>query len=703
MIRYKKDTDNIVTLSLDMGTRNVNIINHKLGEAFLPVLEHLTKEKDMGQLRGVIITSEKKTFLTGGDLEYLGAAENAEEVFELSRKLQQFYRDLERPGVPVVAAMNGTALGIGFELALACHYRIVLDNQKNRFGHPEIGLGMMPGHGGVIRLMWLLGIEKAFPILTKGLRYAPKKALELGLVDALAENPKDMMEKAKKWLLENQDDRRPWDIAGEKIKGGTAQDTKVAKTIQKFAAQLAKESYNNYPAPQAILNTLAEGSLVDFDTACRIESRYFTKVMMGTVAKNMTKAFWYDFNEIKAGQSRPKGFGKFRPKKVGIVGAGKMGSGIAFTCLVQGMEVVLKDVSKSVAARGREYVEIRLDEMVKNGKITSVEKTAALNRVTLTETTDEFETCDLVIEAVFENENVKSKVIRESEEHMDEYALLASNTLSIPISRLAGSSSRPENFVGMHFFLPADKVPLVEIVRGKATSDETIARAFDFVKAIRKTPIVVKDNWGFYVARVKNTYILEGLSLLQEGYPPALIENLGVQAGMPKGALAMADELSMSIVAKYELQAAEHYGAKYVQHPAVVVCQRMQEELGRPGRNKKAGFYDYNSDGVVSIWPELGTHFETTKDDFSRKKITERLLFVQVLEAIWCLQEGVVKTVAEANLGSIYGWGFPSFKGGVMQFVEDYGQNEFIEQCKIYEKRYGPRFKVPKMLLKKQG
>ncbi len=701
MIRYKKDTDNIVTLSLDMATRNVNIINPKLGDAFLPVLEHLKKEKGMGQLKGVIITSDKKTFLTGGDLEYLGDARNAEEVFQLSRKLQQFYRELERPGVPVVAAMNGTALGIGFELALACHYRIVLDHQKIRLGHPEIGLGMMPGHGGVIRLMWLLGIEKAFPILTNGLRYAPKKALEVGIVDALAKSPKEMMEKAKKWILANQNYRRPWDNVNHKIKEGTARDPKVAKVIQTYSAQLAKDTHNNFPAPQAILNTLAEGSLVDFDTACRIEARYFTKVLMGSVSKNMTKAFWYDFNEIKAGRCRPKGFGRFRPKKVGIVGAGKMGSGIAFTCLIQGMEVVLKDVSKSVAARGREYVDIRLDELVKNGKISQADKKKALERVIVTETTEEFETCDLVIEAVFENENVKSKVIRESEERMDEYALLASNTLSIPISRLAKSSSRPENFVGMHFFLPADKVPLVEIVRGKATSDETIARAFDFVKAIRKTPIVVKDNWGFYVARVKNTYILEGISLLQEGYPPALIENLGVQAGMPKGALAMADELSMSFVMKYELQAAEHYGAKYIQHPAVVVCQRMQEELERPGKSKKAGFYDYNSDGVISIWSELTNHFETTKEGFSRKRITERLLFAQVLEAVWCLQEGIVKTVAEANLGSIHGWGFPSFKGGVMQFIQDYGRSEFIEQCKVYEKRYGPRFKVPKMLLKK--
>lgn len=701
MIRYKKDIDNIVTLTLDMGSRSVNIINHLVGKAFMPVFDHLKEEKRKGQLNGIIITSAKKNFVVGGDLEYLNAIEDPKEIFEFSQTLKKLYRELEQPGVPVVAAINGSALGSGFELALACHHRIVIDKPKIRLGHPEVNLGMMPGSGGVIRLMWLIGIEKAYPILTSGRRYAPKEALELGIIDALAKDQKSMLEQARTWLVNNAGKQRPWDNPNEEIKGGNAKTFQVAKVIQTLAANLAKKYYNNFPAPQIILNTLADASLVDFDTASRIESRNFTTLLKSKTCQNMTKAFWYDFNTIKEGESRPKGFGRFRPKKVGIVGAGRMGSAIAFVCLMRGMEVVLKDISKSVAARGKEYVDLRLKEMLEEGRITAADKDKALSRIVTTEEPDLFETCDLVIEAVFENENLKAKVTRESEAHMDEYAFLASNTLSIPITRLAASSVRPENFVGLHFFAPAEEVPLVEIVRGEHTSDETIARAFDFVKAIRKIPIVVKDNWGFFVARVQNTYILEGISLLQQGFSATLIENIGIQAGMPTGALKLADKLSLSIVLKYELQAAEHYGSKYIQHPAANLLKTMIEDLERTGRQKKAGFYEYFADDEPKIWEGLVTHFPASQATYDRKEITERLLFAQVIEAVWCLQEGIVKTEAEANLGSIHGWGFPAFKGGVFQFVEDYGLDNFIVQCNAYEKQYGPRFKVPKYILEK--
>ncbi|MEM9822818.1 MAG: 3-hydroxyacyl-CoA dehydrogenase NAD-binding domain-containing protein [Bacteroidota bacterium] len=701
MIRYKKDIDNIVTLTLDMGDRNVNIINHQVGKALLPILAHLREEKRKRQLKGVIITSAKKNFVVGGDLDYLQKVESADEVFELTESLKKIYRELEQPGVPVVAAINGTALGSGFELALACHHRIVIDHPKIRLGLPEVNLGLMPGSGGVIRLLWLLGIERAYPILTSGRRYATKEALELGIIDALAKDQNSMLEQARSWVKAHEGKRRPWDREGGQISGGNAREPNVAKVAQYLAAQLAKKSYQNLPAPQAILNTLVDGSLVDFDTASRIESRNFTALTRNQVCRNMTKAFWYDFNTIKAGESRPKGFGKFRPRKVGIVGAGKMGSAIAFVCLMRGMEVVLKDISRSVAARGKEFVELRMAALVKEGRLTLQQKEKFLNGLTTTEKANHFETCDLVIEAVFENENLKAKVIRESEVHMDEYAFLASNTLSFPITRLAKSSIRSDNFVGLHFFAPAEEVPLVEIVRGKQTSDETIARAFDFVKAIHKIPILVKDNWGFYVARVQNTYILEGISLLQEGYAPALIENLGLQAGMPKGALSLADELSLPIVLRYELQAAEHYGTKYIQHPAAQLLGEMMETYHRLGKQKKAGFYDYKQGERPQFWQALGTHFPSTQATYDRKEIIERLLFVQVIEAVWCLQEGIVKTIAEANLGSIHGWGFPAFKGGALQFVEDYGLERFIQQCKAYEQTHGPRFKVPKFLTKR--
>ena len=701
MIHYKKNKDDIVTLTFDKTDRNINVINHKTSQAFVPILEHLKNEKEKGALQGVIITSAKKTFLAGGDLEYLQQITEPQELFNFIQSLQHFFRALERPGVPVVAAINGTALGTGFELALACHHRIAIDYPKTRLGFPEVNLGLMPASGGVIRLLWLLGFERAFPILIEGKRYNPKEALKVGIIDELAKDEEEMMEKAKRWLLNNPEGRRPWDQENETIPGGTAADLELNLTIQRLSAELSKNTYNNFPAQRCILNTLVEGSKVDFDTACRIESRNVTALMQTKESHNMIKAFWFDRNAIRAGEQRPKGFGKFRPKKIGVIGAGRMGSGIALTCLLKGMEVVMKDISKAVAQRGKEYVEKKLEELIEAQIITADKKEKLLAALITTETSEDFKECDLVIEAVFENKMVKTKVTREAERHMDEYSLFASNTSSILISDLAKGSLRAQNFVGLHFFDPVDKVPLVEIVKGEQTSDETIARAFDFVNHIRKTPIIVKDSWGFYASRVRNTYILEGIIMLQEGYPPALIENLGLQSGMPKGPLAWADDLSLEMVLRYENQAAVHYGPKYIQHPAVETLNKMLEDIHRFGANKKEGFYEYNDGQKRKIWKDLTKHFQNNKKDFSAKELIERFMFVQVIEAVWCLQEGIIKSVPEANLGSIYGWGFPSFKGGAIQYINDYGLKDFIKKCDSFKKSHGPRFKAPSLIRKK--
>ncbi len=701
MIRYKKDINDIVTLTLDMAGRKTNVINPEIGEAFFPVLNQLKQEKAKGQLRGVIITSAKKSFLAGGDLDYIYKNENREKIFDFSQSLKQFFRDLESPGIPVVAAINGTATGAGFEMALACHHRIVINDPKTRLGHPEASMGMMPGSGGVIRLMWILGIEKAFHILVNGQVYNPEEALRAGMIDELAADENDMMEKAVSFLLDTSEGRRPWDKTGSSIPGGTAADLKVANRIRVLTAQLFSQNFGNYPAQHAILCTLAEGSKVDFDTACRIESRYFTKLILQKESKNMSRVFWYDFNAIKQGANRPKGFGKFRPKKVGIIGAGLMGSGIAYSCIRHGMDVVLKDVSKPIADRGKEYSEYKLEELVQLQKISEQEKSLLLNKIITTEHAEDFENCDLVIESVFENPMVKSKVTIEAASHMDEYAFLATNTVSIPVSKLAESAERPENYIGLHFFAPVEEVPLVEIVKGKKTSDETVARAFDFVNKIRKIPILVKDSWGFFASRVLNTYILEGLIMLQEGYPPALIENLGLHSGMPKGALAFADDLSMKMILTYENQAATNYGPKYIQHPAVPVLYTMIDELGRQGRAQKVGFYEYANDGSRRLWPGLKDHFPPLKTDYDRQEITERFMFAQVIEAVWCLQENIIQSVPEANLGSVYGWGFPAFKGGVLQYINDYGISEFVERCESFEKAHGPRFKAPILLKRK--
>ncbi len=693
MIRYKKDTDNIVTLILDMADRDINIINHEVGQAFIPVTQHLKEEKAKGKLKGIIITSAKKTFLAGGDLDYLHKCYDAEEIFEYAEKLKKFFRDLESPGVPVVAAINGTALGSGFELALACHYRIAINDPKTRLGHPEVTLGLMPGNGGVIRMLWLLGVEKAFAVLTEGKRFTPKEAFEAGIINALAADKKEMMNKAKKWILANPEARSPWDYQEGKIPG-----ERVEQVVRRLSAGLVKKNQGNFSAPKAILNVLTEGSKVDFETASKIESRHFAKLVQSKETKNMTKAFWYDLKAILKGTNRPKGFGKFRPRKVGIIGSGVMGSGIATACVVRGLEVVLKDISKSVAERGKAYAGDRLEDLMRSGKITKEECSSLLDKIQTTETSADFETCDLVIEAVFENQNVKTKVMKEAETHLDEFSIFASNTSSIPISKLAEGSSRPDNFVGLHFFSPVVEVPIVEIIRGKKTSEETIARAFDFVKKIRKTPIVVKDSWGFFASRVQNTYILEGIHMLTEGYPAALIENLGQQVGMPKGALALADDLGLEMVLRFETQAAVLYGPKYIQHPAVPTLKKMLEELDRKGAKKKAGFYEYPAAGDRQLWEALKEHFSISQEFWTVGALEERLLFVQVLEAVWCLQEQVIGSLEEANLASIYGWGFPSFKGGVIQYINDYGIEKFVLQCTAYEKQYGPRFQVPRLL-----
>jgi len=695
MIRYQKDTDNIVTLTLDMKGRSQNVINHEIARSFIPVIQHLKEEKAKGVLRGIIITSAKKNFLDGGDLEYLYKATDREAIFGFAEELKHVLRELESPGVPVVAALNGSALGSGFELALACHHRIVLDRSGIRLGFPEIQLGLIPGSGGIVRMMWLQGIEKAYPILSSGRLYHRHEALSIGLVDDIASTPREMMEKARSWLLQNKEGRRPWDRPNCTIPGGTAKNMPVATAIRALAAGLAKNTYNNYPALHALLNVLSEGSKVDFDTASRIESRYYTELIASQVCKNMIKAFWFDQNYIKGGGNRPKGFGKFRPKKIGIIGAGRMGSGIAYACLNYGMKVVLKDVSKPIAERGRAYVEQKLEQQVADGTKQEVNCEEMLSRIITTESSADFEECDLVIEAVFENRMVKQKVLREAEEHIDEYALFASNTISIPITNLAEASLRAENYVGLHFFSPAEEVPLVEIVRGAQTSDETVARAFDFVRAIKKTPIVVKDDWGFYAARVQNTYILEGITMLQEGYPPALIENLGRQCGMPTGALAMADDLGLNMVLRYENQAAEHYGTKYVQHPAVDVIRRMLEELQRPGRQKRSGFYEYERGEQRQLWPELSEHFPANIQQPDFQELKDRFLIAQVIEAVWCMQEKVIESIPAANLGSIHGWGFPAFKGGVIQYVHDYGVDAFVERCKALQKTHGQRFRLP--------
>ncbi|MBB4078439.1 3-hydroxyacyl-CoA dehydrogenase/enoyl-CoA hydratase/3-hydroxybutyryl-CoA epimerase [Lewinella aquimaris] len=700
MIHYRKDTDNIVTLILDMSGRSGNLLNHQIVAAFAPVIEHLKQEKAAGKLNGVIITSAKQDFLESGDLDYLYRLEEPARAFEAAQQLKKFLRDLEVPGVPVAAAINGDALGTGFELTLACHYRIALADSKLRMGHPEVKIGLIPSGGAIIRLMWQLGIERAYPLLLEGRRYSPQEAVKVGIIDDLAADREEMLARAKRWLLENHDVRRPWDDPDGSIPGGTAADPNLGHRIRLLTARLSAHTNDLYPAKRAIIDLLAEGSKLDFATAYRLDSRYYARVATNPVTKNMISTFWFDKQAVRGGVGRPRGYGKFRARKVGIIGAGQMGSGIAFLCLRNGLEVILKDVSQPIADRGKEFVGAKIDEYIERGTFQPEDREQLLARITTTNQSDHFRDCDIVVEAVFENKSVKTKVTREAEEHLDEYSVFATNTLSIPITELGKESMRPENYVGLHFFSPAEKTSVVEVVAGDATSDETVARAFDFAISIRKLPIVVKDSWGFFAARVLNTYILEGITMLREGYPAALIENMGRQAGMKSGPLTLADELGLKLVLRYEQQAAEHYGQRYLQHPAVPALELMRDELERSGKSKRVGFYDYEENNRARLWTGLEQHFPVTKEDYDRRRMKDRFLFAQVIEAGWCLQEGVINHTEAANLASVYGWGFPGYTGGVMRYIYSYGHQNFIDRCLELKERYGQRFTVPRYLRK---
>ena len=536
--------------------------------------------------------------------------------------------------------------------------------------------------------------------MTNGEIYRPIEALKHEIIDEIATDKKEMIQKSKNWIFDNLDYKRPWDQAKYTIPGGNIESPRITSWIAKQNAALAKEIKGDFPAIQSILGTMVEAASVDFDTANRIESRFFTQLIMSTTTRNMVKAFWFDTNKIKNNLSRPKGYGKFRPKQVGIIGAGRMGSGIATTCAMHDMQVILKDVSRSIAERGRRYCDLLLQRKVDKGEMTKNEKTAIIDRITISDKFEDFKDCDVVIEAVFENVNLKKRVIRETDTYLDEFTLFGTNTSNISISRLGKSSNKPQDFIGIHFYAPAEKRRLVDIIVGEQTSDESIAKAFDFVRKIRKIPIVIRDRRGFFAPRVHGMYAMEGLALLNEGVPPVIIERLGKKAGMRKGPLATLDEMSLSTLLLFERRKKEWFGDIYYHKNELKVLIKMVEELKREGAISKAGFYDYTGQ-KPSLWSELSQHFDIKNESPDETAIIERFMFVQAIDAARALEEGTINSVAEANIGSILGWNFASFKGGVFQYINDYGINNFVKRAKQFEEKYGSRFMLPGIILVK--
>ncbi len=705
-IKYDIDSKGILTLTIDMPGQSANTMNADFRKALQTTTQKIQQDKET--ITGIIITSAKKTFFAGGDLNEIitVSPDQAEAFFTMVQELKQHMRFIERLGVPVVAAINGAALGGGWELCLACHYRIALNDKSVQLGLPEVTLGLLPGGGGIVRTVRLLGLEKALPYLIEGKKVNVDTALKAGLIHETANSTDEMLTKAKSWISENPKSTQPWDVKAYKIPGGTPSNPKVAQMLAIAPAMLRNKTKGCYPAPEAILSAAVEGAQVDFDTAQSIEARYFTELVIGQVSKNMIGTFWFQLNDIKSGASRPEGIENNKIKKVGVLGAGMMGAGIAYASAARGIDVVLKDISLESAEKGKRYSENILCKRVSRKQLTEEKKQTILSRIQATISNDDLNGCDLIIEAVFEDSSLKAKVTMEAEPKLTDNGVFASNTSTIPITQLAEASSKPENYVGLHFFSPVDKMPLVEIIAGERTSDETLAKAFDYVLQINKTPIVVNDSRGFFTSRVFGTYVNEGIAMLGEGYSPATVENAALLAGMPVGPLALIDEVSLSLFIHIRDQSkndAESNGKIWEAHPAESVVDAMVNTHNRKGKTAGAGFYDYPVKGKKHLWPELETLFvdKEISVNANLQKLMDRFLFIQSIETIRCLEENVLTSINDANIGSIFGIGYAPWTGGAIQFANQYGIKKFVDKANQLQDEYGERFSPPSLLLDK--
>ena len=697
-IQYLKNDDGIIILTLDSPNQSANTMNADFRVALENIVSKLKSETS---ITGIIFRSAKKTFFAGGDLDELIQArlEDATPFFEMIQKMKAEFRYIETLGVPVVAALNGTALGGGWEIALGCHARIALNDPKTKFGLPEVTLGLLPGGGGIVRMVRLLGLQNAFPFLMEGKQFGVDKAKSLGLIQDIAETPEELMDKAITWVKEHPKSQQPFDVKGYKIPGGDPKTPAVAQMLAIAPAMLRDKTKGCYPAPEAIMAAAVEGAQVDVDTALTIESRYFTYLATGQISKNMIGTFWHGMNAIKAGASRPKDVAKWQASKVGVLGAGMMGAGIAYSTAIKGIPVVLKDVSVENAEKGKAYSQKLLDKKVSQGRMTAEKRDQVLSLITATASAEDLKGCDLIIEAVFENPELKAKVTQEAEAFLADGGIFASNTSTLPITGLAKASKDDKNFIGLHFFSPVDKMPLVEIIKGQNTSAETLAKAYDYVQQIGKTPIVVNDSRGFFTSRVFGTFVQEGLRMLSEGIHPARIDMAALKAGMPIGPLAIQDEVSLTLsehVAAETRKALQAEGKDLPRSGADEVIETMIHTFDRKGKAAGAGFYDYPEGGKKQLWDGL-SHWK--KDiDISEQEMIDRFLFVQSLDTLRCYEENVLESVVDANIGSIFGIGFAPWTGGAIQLLNQYGLEKALVRANELEAKYGERFKAPQRL-----
>ncbi|MFN0162523.1 MAG: 3-hydroxyacyl-CoA dehydrogenase NAD-binding domain-containing protein [Burkholderiales bacterium] len=697
-IRSEIDAAGVLTLTFDAPGAPVNTMTQAWNEAMHAAIERVCTDSAVS---GVILASAKKTFFAGAELKDVIklTPADAPRMFAEIEATKKMFRRLQTCGKPVVALLTGSALGGGWELAFTAQHRIALDDNSIKLGLPEVTLGLLPGAGGVTTMVRLLGLEAAFPYLMEGKTFSPKEARALGLVHDLVDSAADLMPRARAWIAANPKAQHPWDVKGYRIPGGGPDSPKIAQMLSIAPAITLDKTRGMLPAPEAIMSCAVEGARVDFETALRIESRYLVGLMVGRHSKNLISLF---FNQaaIRSGASRPKDVPKWKATRVGILGAGMMGSGIAWATATRGVPCVLKDVSQEAADKGRSYTTKLLEKRIAQGRMDEKRAAATAALITATARDEDLKGCDLIIEAVFEKRDLKAQVTRATEPLLAAGGFFASNTSTLPISGLAQAAARPEKFIGLHFFSPVDKMALVEIIKGQKTDAETLARAYDYVLQIGKTPIVVNDSRGFYTSRTFGTFVREGACMVEEGIPAAVIENAARAAGMPVGPLAVIDETSMSLSVHVLAQtradlAAE--GKTYAAQPGEALFERMVSEFKRPGRAGGGGFYDYPAGAKKMLWSGL-KQFEKPAVAWNVDELKDRFLYRQAIETARCLEEGVLTTVHDGNIGSIFGIGFPAWTGGALQYIEFEGATRFVEKADALAKKYGERFAVPQSL-----
>jgi 3-hydroxyacyl-CoA dehydrogenase/enoyl-CoA hydratase/3-hydroxybutyryl-CoA epimerase len=709
--KFDVDADGIALITWDMPGKSMNVIDM---DVVAELEAHVEKVAADAAIKGAVITSGKDTFGGGADLTMLEKQRSDYEatrkskgeeaavtmVFERSRKLSQVYRKLETSGKPFVAALNGTAMGGCLEMALACHHRIAADNPKTRLGLPEIKVGLFPGAGGTQRIARMMGTADALQFLLKGDQIRLDRAKTMKLVDNIVPAA-DLVKAAKDWIKTMPKAKQPWDMDGFKLPGGPVWSKMGMMTWPAANALYRKETLDNYPAARAILSSVFEGLQVPFDTALRIESRYFTKIVRSPEAAAMIRSLFVSMQELNKGARRPAGAAPSTIKKIGVLGAGFMGAGIAYVTAQAGIDVVLIDRDQQAADKGKAYSAKLMETQVKRGRAKQADADALLARITATPDYNALKGVDLVIEAVFEDRKVKAEATANAQAVVGDKVVFGSNTSTLPITSLSEQSKDPKNFIGVHFFSPVEKMMLVEIIMGEKTADPALAVALDYVRAIRKTPIVVNDSRGFYTSRVVGTYIREGHLMLTEGVPAAMVENVGRMAGMPVGPLSLNDEVAVDLAWKILKATEADLGPQAVDPRQKALLEEMVDKRGRFGRKNAKGFYDYPQTGPKRLWPGLGDLQKTRldPDTVDVEELKHRLLAIQALETARCFEEGVLTDVREADVGSILGFGYAPYSGGTLSYIDMMGAKKFVALCQSLETKFGARFAPNKLLL----